>query len=305
VYQHIRLQTLHHKSRSLWHLALVCIFVLAGCLLSSEELEAQPFATWSEQNVERIIAVDDRTPVRLTLTVTESIPETTLEVTPGLRSWVTHASPEELPALSPGDEVTVDLVLTAPWIGTEDGTLKLRERGRSRGKGRVYSRPLALSVEGVRTIEESLPPEPDPTVNASTLLGVDSNSNGVRDDLERMMALDFPNDPGKREAAYSLFRVMSLVYDPSTYDAHTDRINYARACLRYTDYPEGGFTTLEQIEELEALHAYGRELHKRYYDTFDRARAYLTYNNSLAATIIDVPHATPETCDFDLEALEQ
>ena len=30
-----------------------------------------------------------------------------------------------------------------------------------------------------------LPPEPDPDVNNATLLGVDSNSNGVRDDVER------------------------------------------------------------------------------------------------------------------------
>jgi hypothetical protein len=30
-----------------------------------------------------------------------------------------------------------------------------------------------------------LPPEPDPTINNSTLLGVDVNDNGVRDDVER------------------------------------------------------------------------------------------------------------------------
>jgi len=31
----------------------------------------------------------------------------------------------------------------------------------------------------------TLPPEPDPKINNSTLLGVDSNNNGVRDDVER------------------------------------------------------------------------------------------------------------------------
>jgi hypothetical protein len=30
-----------------------------------------------------------------------------------------------------------------------------------------------------------LPPEPDPKVNNATLLGIDSNNNGVRDDVER------------------------------------------------------------------------------------------------------------------------
>ena len=31
----------------------------------------------------------------------------------------------------------------------------------------------------------TLPPEPDPKINNSTLLGIDSNNNGVRDDVER------------------------------------------------------------------------------------------------------------------------
>ena len=30
-----------------------------------------------------------------------------------------------------------------------------------------------------------LPPEPDPKINNATLLGIDSNNNGVRDDVER------------------------------------------------------------------------------------------------------------------------
>ena len=30
-----------------------------------------------------------------------------------------------------------------------------------------------------------LPPKPDPKINNSTLLGIDSNNNGVRDDVER------------------------------------------------------------------------------------------------------------------------
>ena len=36
-----------------------------------------------------------------------------------------------------------------------------------------------------------LPPEPDPAVNNATLLGVDSNSNGVRDDVERWIYMTY------------------------------------------------------------------------------------------------------------------
>ncbi len=35
-----------------------------------------------------------------------------------------------------------------------------------------------------------LPPEPDPKVNNATLLGVDDNHNGVRDDVERLIIIE-------------------------------------------------------------------------------------------------------------------
>ena len=40
-----------------------------------------------------------------------------------------------------------------------------------------------------------LPPEPDPAINNSTLLGVDSNDNGVRDDVERYIVKRYAQDP--------------------------------------------------------------------------------------------------------------
>jgi len=40
-----------------------------------------------------------------------------------------------------------------------------------------------------------LPPEPDPTLNNSTLLGIDVNNNGVRDDVERYVIQRYSNDP--------------------------------------------------------------------------------------------------------------
>jgi len=37
----------------------------------------------------------------------------------------------------------------------------------------------------------TLPPEPDPKINNATLLGVDSNHNGIRDDVERWIVKTF------------------------------------------------------------------------------------------------------------------
>ena len=37
----------------------------------------------------------------------------------------------------------------------------------------------------------TLPPEPDKALNDSTLLGIDSNNNGVRDDVERWIYITY------------------------------------------------------------------------------------------------------------------
>ena len=39
-----------------------------------------------------------------------------------------------------------------------------------------------------------LPPEPDPEINNETLLGIDSNENGVRDDVERYVIIRFSKE---------------------------------------------------------------------------------------------------------------
>ncbi len=44
----------------------------------------------------------------------------------------------------------------------------------------------------------SVPPAPDPTANAATIVGVDSNGNGIRDDVDRFLATEF----GQSASAY-------------------------------------------------------------------------------------------------------
>ncbi len=51
-------------------------------------------------------------------------------------------------------------------------------------------------------INGTLPPEPDPTENNATLAGVDSNQNGIRDDVERAIYLKYKDN--KRVAIAAL-----------------------------------------------------------------------------------------------------
>lgn len=68
----------------------------------------------------------------------------------------------------------------------QDGTLTLQAK-----TGNTLSNALTLTVAW--TVNGyTLPPEPDKTVNEATLGGIDSNSNGVRDDVERKIYEKYP-----------------------------------------------------------------------------------------------------------------
>lgn len=71
--------------------------------------------------------------------------------------------------------------------------------------------PTAVVINDV-----SVPPEPDPTINNATLAGVDSNSNGVRDDVERVIAREFGTNPEQFKEVFAFSQAESrVIVDPS------------------------------------------------------------------------------------------
>ena len=62
----------------------------------------------------------------------------------------------------------------------------------------------------------TVPPEPAPSVNNATLAGVDSNANGVRDDVERLIAKQFGTNPVKVTFTTSVAKALqSMLTAPS------------------------------------------------------------------------------------------
>jgi hypothetical protein len=73
----------------------------------------------------------------------------------------------------------IALVLAVPLLLSSCG-------GGGSSGGSTSTTPTTTTNEIINGI--SVPPEPDPTANNATLAGIDSNSNGVRDDVERKIA---------------------------------------------------------------------------------------------------------------------
>ncbi len=96
------------------------------------------------------------------------------------------------------DGTTEDITKDINWIIGDatlvsidaDGNLKALKAGETLVQAEYHGK-VSQEIKATITAKEEvingyvLPPEPDETLNNSTLLGIDSNNNGVRDDVER------------------------------------------------------------------------------------------------------------------------
>jgi hypothetical protein len=63
----------------------------------------------------------------------------------------------------------------------------------------------------------AVPPEPDPVSNDSSVAGIDSNRNGIRDDVERLLATKFGTDGQKYTEAFRISKAeQALLVTPSS-----------------------------------------------------------------------------------------
>ena len=73
-------------------------------------------------------------------------------------------------------------------------TLSILLIGCSNSDNKLVATDWKPSQEVIVINGHTLPPEPDPKINNATLLGVDSNDNGVRDDVEIWIYKKYQNE---------------------------------------------------------------------------------------------------------------
>ena len=121
-----------------------------------------------------------------------------------------------------------------------------------------------------------LPPEPDETLNNSTLLGIDSNNNGVRDDVEIYIINRFKNEPKfpKTKTAIAMqyaWADQKLIENPTmeTDIYETDVI----ACNSYFEdklVKDLNMDGWEEIKYTEERKIYTTEMKDKIYNTRER-----------------------------------
>jgi hypothetical protein len=152
----------------------------------------------------------------------------------------------------------------------------------------------------------TLPPEPDETLNNSTLLGIDSNGNGVRDDVERWIYKNYKDKhPIYIDIAMQAARNFKLIL-LNSHDAK--KIHYKATeyidCKSYYQYYANDFNEKILIKD-DFDTEYLRK--KIYFNTSDREEKYSQYSVLLSGDSYSLlPIETLKSkCDFNTNKYEE
>lgn len=139
---------------------------------------------------------------------------------------------------------------------------------------------------------------PDPGVNGKlTLAGVDADADGVRDDIQRYIAMTYPNSAKTRAALTQDAKVIQAslldANDKVKSVRHGEEVSKSSECLGYV------------LGSSEAAYKAGSLLREVALNTDERNRAYFTYDDQLGGEVFS---GTPDsqrasTCTFDVSTL--
>ena len=139
---------------------------------------------------------------------------------------------------------------------------------------------------------------PDPGVNGKlTLVGVDADADGVRDDIQRYIAINHPNSAKARAALTQYAKVVQAALldanDKVKSVQHGEEVSKAAECLGYI------------LGSADAAYQARMPLREVALNTDERNRAYFVYNDKLGGEVFpgtpDSQRAT--TCTFDASIL--
>jgi hypothetical protein len=148
---------------------------------------------------------------------------------------------------------------------------------------------VAFAVDASVDESPGLPPDPGPAGEV-TLLGVDIDQDGVRDDIQRYIALTYPSAPNAVQALRQLSRTYQAMLTTPTGSATSAKtVNLAawrnRACLVYLYGAADG-------------HRRAQALFVQQFNTLARYRAWSQQDDLLAGEVFESPPVSASNCDF-------
>ena len=146
--------------------------------------------TWTPASITDTANPGSRQDIPVTFTASANVANVSISVVPALQKLVS-LSPTSFASLQKGQVVKLTLSVApsaTAALGTVQGAVQVRTGGATIASPLTVTLTL-VAPELVNWI--AVPPEPPADLNNATLAGFDANGNGVRDDVERVIARQF------------------------------------------------------------------------------------------------------------------
>ncbi|VAW48061.1 hypothetical protein MNBD_GAMMA04-157 [hydrothermal vent metagenome] len=151
-----------------------------------------------------------------------------------------------------------------------------------------------LTINGVR-----LPPEPLPEENNATLLGVDSNNNQVRDDVERWIYTEFKDKhPVHIEVSMQSARTWERIFEGGANKA-LETVEFVHAALACQSYYKVHAKD-EPLLIFESISLF-QQVKRKVLSIPERTEAFFAYDKALSGGVYTLPKSGTRKgmCDFD------
>ncbi len=139
-----------------------------------------------------------------------------------------------------------------------------------------------------------LPPEPDPEINNATLLGVDVNHNGVRDDVERWIYKTYEQPAERGIMLQDAYAFQKVIVNPKKAHETVKYINDSLACFYYLLDTNSYILTKYRFQDID------RDLMKIQFNTIKRHTAYERFNGEFNGEVFSTQDANKSKCTFDI-----
>jgi len=276
-----------------WTALALAGFIMA-LIVIAVPAQAKPKIIWQPKKIsDEVIRGTSRT-ITVTFEASARLEHLTVRVVPELQAFLTVA-PSSFVEVTSGIPVSIDLLINVPSetpTGVYDGTVQVRS-----GMGQnspTLARPLPIEITVVASLPDGLPPDPGDE-GKQTLEGIDSDQDGIRDDVQRFIALEFPDS----EATRSALTQYALAFQEALIDADSKEasLTHATAVMRAIEC----IFVIRTEEDAEDI---AEEFVSVVVNTEERLDAYLTHDRQLGGEIFPgaIPGDEESSCAFDLSS---
>jgi hypothetical protein len=256
---------------------------------------ARPIISWEPANIEIEQMQGTQSIHTIILKSTEDLQDIKAYVAPKLKPWVS-ISPANIELITKDSNFELTLTINvAPnaTAGNYKGAVLIQQASGGKiqiGIAKFFPIRLVITEKGAY----DLPPDPGEP-GKETLLGIDSDSDGVRDDIQRYIYFNYPENKTVRMALTQIaIEYQTLFSQAGVPDAAFNIAN------RMARHGECLFYILDEAS-LDAHAALKAEI----LNTKERSIAYINYSDSLGGEIIMGAPVKKwhKSCNFDIDAI--